>query len=49
MAGANLPGIYTHPSYARINHNILSTSTLSSEHVLFGGFGAVVQDGLGVG
>lgn len=32
-----------------INHNILSTSTLSSPVVLAGGFGPVVNDGYGIG
>lgn len=31
-----------------INHNILSTSTLSSPVVIAGGFGPVVEDGFGI-
>lgn len=33
----------------QINHNILSTSTLSSPAVNMGGFGPVVPDGFGIG
>lgn len=42
-------GIFSDPAYARINHNIISTSTLSSSGLLAGGFGPVVKDGYGVG
>ncbi|XP_017769061.1 PREDICTED: carnitine O-palmitoyltransferase 2, mitochondrial [Nicrophorus vespilloides] len=41
--------IFEDPAYGLINHNILSTSTLSSPAVLAGGFGPVVRDGLGIG
>ncbi|KAK2706367.1 carnitine O-palmitoyltransferase 2, mitochondrial-like [Artemia franciscana] len=44
-----LPGIFTDPAYSKINHNILSTSTLSSPAVLIGGFAPVVRDGFGIG
>ncbi|KAK3908474.1 Carnitine O-palmitoyltransferase 2, mitochondrial [Frankliniella fusca] len=47
--GGTLPEIYQDPAYATINHNILSTSTLSSDVVALGGFGPVVKDGLGIG
>lgn len=43
------PRIFTDPAYNRINHNILSTSSLTSEHVWLGGFGPVVKDGYGIG
>ena len=43
-----LPPIFTDPSYAYINYNILSTSTLSSDLVMGGGFGPVVSDGYGI-
>lgn len=43
------PAIYEDAAYARINHNILSTSTLVSEACRGGGFGPVVADGYGVG
>ncbi|KAL7288765.1 hypothetical protein TKK_0016745 [Trichogramma kaykai] len=36
-------------AYETINHNILSTSTLSSPVVIAGGFGPVVEDGFGIG
>ncbi|AWP11502.1 putative carnitine O-palmitoyltransferase 2 mitochondrial [Scophthalmus maximus] len=44
-----LPGLYADPAYAAINHNILSTSTLTSPAVNLGGFAPVVPDGFGVG
>lgn len=43
------PAIFEDPSYALINHNILSTSTLSSPALEAGGFGPVVQNGYGIG
>lgn len=43
------PSIFEDPSYARINHNILSTSTLVSDACRGGGFGPVVPDGYGLG
>lgn len=46
LSHANL---FEDPTYASINHNIISTSTLSSPAVWAGGFGPVVQDGLGIG
>ncbi|XP_029356245.1 carnitine O-palmitoyltransferase 2, mitochondrial isoform X2 [Echeneis naucrates] len=47
--GQALPSLFTDPAYAAINHNILSTSTLSSPAVNLGGFAPVVPDGFGVG
>ncbi|KAM9386335.1 carnitine O-palmitoyltransferase 2, mitochondrial [Pholidichthys leucotaenia] len=44
-----LPGLYGDPAYAAINHNILSTSTLTSPAVSLGGFAPVVPDGFGIG
>ncbi|XP_053693990.1 carnitine O-palmitoyltransferase 2, mitochondrial [Sabethes cyaneus] len=44
-----MPCIFEDPSYAALNHNILSTSTLSSPALLAGGFGPVVKDGYGIG
>ena len=44
-----LPAIFTDPSYSRMNHNILSTSTLVSPFLDGGGFGPVVADGYGIG
>jgi carnitine O-palmitoyltransferase 2 len=41
--------IFNDPAYAKINHNIISTSTLSSNALLAGGFGPVVKDGYGIG
>uniref|UniRef100_A0A3P9IJ20 Carnitine palmitoyltransferase 2 n=2 Tax=Oryzias TaxID=8089 RepID=A0A3P9IJ20_ORYLA len=47
--GRPLHTLYTDPAYAAINHNILSTSTLTSPAVSLGGFAPVVPDGFGVG
>ncbi|KAJ8392518.1 hypothetical protein AAFF_G00073960 [Aldrovandia affinis] len=47
--GMALPSLYQDPAYSAINHNILSTSTLSSPAVSLGGFAPVVPDGFGVG
>lgn len=47
--GHSLHDLYTDPAYAAINHNILSTSTLTSPAVNLGGFAPVVPDGFGVG
>ncbi|KAJ1170255.1 hypothetical protein NDU88_002135 [Pleurodeles waltl] len=46
---SSLPDFFQDPAYSQINHNILSTSTLSSPAVQMGGFGPVVPDGFGVG
>jgi len=43
------PSIFQDPSYPSICHIILSTSTLSSDAVLIGGFAPVTPDGYGVG
>ncbi|XP_027023254.2 carnitine O-palmitoyltransferase 2, mitochondrial [Tachysurus fulvidraco] len=47
--GMPMPSLYQDPAYAAINHNILSTSTLTSPAVNLGGFAPVVPDGFGVG
>jgi carnitine O-palmitoyltransferase 2 len=46
--GRKLPAIFQDPAYAAINHNIISTSTLSSPTIRAGGFGPVVKDGFGI-
>ncbi|XP_069968492.1 carnitine O-palmitoyltransferase 2, mitochondrial isoform X2 [Bactrocera oleae] len=48
LHGKELPAIYESEAYAKINHNIISTSTLSSDALLAGSFGPVVRDGLGI-
>ncbi|XP_049316344.1 carnitine O-palmitoyltransferase 2, mitochondrial isoform X1 [Bactrocera dorsalis] len=48
LHGKELPAIYESEAYAKINHNIISTSTLSSNALLVGSFGPVVRDGLGI-
>lgn len=40
--------IFKDPAYASINRNIISTSTLSSDALLAGGFGPVVPNGYGI-
>ncbi|NP_001080201.1 carnitine O-palmitoyltransferase 2, mitochondrial isoform X1 [Xenopus laevis] len=47
--GLPIPEIYQDIPYAQINHNVLSTSTLTSPAVQLGGFAPVVPDGFGVG
>lgn len=42
------PAIFRDSAYETLNHNILSTSTLSSPVLLAGGFGPVVSDGYGI-
>ncbi|XP_078526636.1 carnitine O-palmitoyltransferase 2, mitochondrial [Lissotriton helveticus] len=46
---SSLPDFFQDPAYSQINHNILSTSTLTSPAVQLGGFAPVVPDGFGVG
>ena len=50
-AEENLPTlpIFEDPSYSTLNHIILSTSTLSSDAVLLGGFAPVTPNGYGIG
>ncbi|XP_033311462.1 carnitine O-palmitoyltransferase 2, mitochondrial [Bombus bifarius] len=43
------PAIFSDPAYDNINHNILSTSTLSDPAICAGGFGPVVNNGYGIG
>ncbi|KAG7264835.1 hypothetical protein CRUP_001479 [Coryphaenoides rupestris] len=47
--GQALHELYRDPAYGAINHNVLSTSTLTSPAVSLGGFAPVVPDGFGVG
>ena len=44
-----VPSIFQDETYAKMNHNIVSTSTLASPAVRIGAFGPVVQDGFGLG
>lgn len=41
--------IYESDIYRKLNYNILSTSSLSSDGILAGSFGPVVKDGYGIG
>jgi len=45
----SVPDLFKDKAYTAINHNILSTSTLSSKAIEGGGFGPVVADGYGLG
>lgn len=36
-------------SFERMNQFVLSTSTLSTDTIYFGGFGSVIPDGFGIG
>ncbi|PAV61547.1 hypothetical protein WR25_09870 [Diploscapter pachys] len=47
--GKPVPAFFEGPGYNRMNHFVLSTSTLSTETIVFGGFGPVVPDGFGIG
>lgn len=44
-----LPDIFMSEAYQKLNRNIISTSTLTSDALLAGAFGPVVPDGLGIG
>lgn len=44
-----LDPIFVSDAYNKINYNILSTSSLSSDALLAGSFGPVVPDGYGIG
>ncbi|CAF1361460.1 unnamed protein product [Rotaria magnacalcarata] len=46
---SHLHPLFTDQSYQLMNHTILSTSTVASKHIAAGGFGPVVDDGLGIG
>lgn len=48
LHGKRVHGLYESDAYAKINHNIISTSTLASDALLAGAFGPVVRDGLGI-
>ena len=41
--------LFDDPAYVKLNHIILSTSTLSADSVLMGGFAPVTDDGYGMG
>lgn len=47
--GGRVPELFTDPAYQKLNHIILSTSTVSSPAILIGGFAPVTPDGFGVG
>ncbi|XP_047103085.1 carnitine O-palmitoyltransferase 2, mitochondrial [Schistocerca piceifrons] len=45
----HVPSVFADEAYQKINKNILSTSTLSSDIVMAGAFGPVVKNGYGIG
>ncbi|CAD6197135.1 unnamed protein product [Caenorhabditis auriculariae] len=47
--GKDLPQFFEDDGYKRMGQFVLSTSTLSTETIVFGGFGPVVKDGFGIG
>uniref|UniRef100_A0AC35U6V8 FHA domain-containing protein n=1 Tax=Rhabditophanes sp. KR3021 TaxID=114890 RepID=A0AC35U6V8_9BILA len=47
--GEPIPDFYKNETVVHMNHYVLSTSTLSTETIVFGGFGPVVHDGFGIG
>lgn len=47
--GWSQPKLFNNAVYKYMNRFILSTSTLSTEVITFGGFGPVVPDGFGIG
>ncbi|MFH4980896.1 hypothetical protein AB6A40_007605 [Gnathostoma spinigerum] len=46
--GHDIPQLFIDPLFESLNHFVLSTSTLSTETVILGGFGPVVNDGYGI-
>lgn len=44
-----LPAIFNSQVYKHMGNFVLSTSTLSTDMIIFGGFGPVIKDGLGIG
>lgn len=47
--GQALHSLFTDPAYIAINHNVISTSSLTSPALTTGGFAPVVPDGFGIG
>ncbi|KAE9419950.1 hypothetical protein Angca_002382, partial [Angiostrongylus cantonensis] len=43
------PLLFEDPGFLRMEHFVLSTSTLSTNTIILGGFGPVVEDGFGIG
>ncbi|KAI6197967.1 Carnitine O-palmitoyltransferase 2, mitochondrial [Aphelenchoides besseyi] len=44
-----LPSLFTSAVYKRMSEFVVSTSTLTTETIVFGGFAPVVRDGFGIG
>lgn len=44
-----IPSFFDDESFKKMGHFTISTSTLSTDTIVFGGFGPVVDDGLGIG
>jgi len=49
ISGYKLPEIFTDPAYSILRHDFLSTSNCGGYALSLFGFGAVVQDGFGIG
>ncbi|KIH46340.1 hypothetical protein ANCDUO_23608, partial [Ancylostoma duodenale] len=47
--GKKTPALFEDPGFVRMGNFVLSTSTLSTNTIVFGGFGPVVDDGFGIG
>jgi carnitine O-palmitoyltransferase 2 len=47
--GRPIPELYTDKTYNYMGQFVLSTSTLSTDTIVFGGFGPVVPNGFGIG
>ncbi len=47
--GKSMPAIFTDETWQMANHYILSTSTLSTDTIVLGGFTPMVPDGYGIG
>ncbi|KIH44637.1 hypothetical protein ANCDUO_25337, partial [Ancylostoma duodenale] len=47
--GKETPALFEDPGFVRMGNFVLSTSTLSTNTIVFGGFGPVVDDGFGIG
>ncbi|WKY07151.1 hypothetical protein Q1695_006956 [Nippostrongylus brasiliensis] len=47
--GMPVPALFEDLGFLRMGHFVLSTSTLSTNTIVFGGFGPVVEDGFGIG
>lgn len=47
--GRKPPALFSHPDFKYLSEFVISTSTLTTDTICFGGFGPVVRDGFGIG